>query len=485
MSIAEYRPLACAQLSLSLPLPLPLSLTLPLSFCNPLASPPSHPLPHFLGVVRALSRVSEVRAKRRTRSASRLGGACVDRVAHKPIASDFFAAMAGKTKKRHARTDAPTHAAMREPLLPEGSANDASGFNILTGHIPYGTSTAAQGWAAQNESLDFEPVHSRTNQRHAAKALMQRKFYGYTGNTLVKYLVTIGTGLFTGACAYAITQSSNFILSNRLAMTQTVVEFGGRSEILNLLVAFCTLCSTGMATLVVPGLLVQLWTPQAAGAGVSLVMAYLNGNHIPYLLHWHVMLTKILGTICACASSLPLGPEGPMVQVSAPHGPPSLAPHIRPTIFPQPPSPPPPQAHSDAHAHTHTLPFPSCPFPFPFPFPFSFPYPRADRCGLGLYLHILRVLRSRGGHGGCPLSGGGHPKLRRWWWWGGMLPLPPMAERSETKDLWPRRGRPHQEPPPRAARLRVPPPRHILRADRPTGKGAFLSFPFLSFPHVC
>ena len=59
------------------------------------------------------------------------------------------------------------------------------------------------------------------------------------------------------------------------------------------------------------------WAPQAAGGGVTLVMAYLNGTHVPDLLGWRSLAAKVVGVVCACGSSLAVGPEGPMVHVGA------------------------------------------------------------------------------------------------------------------------------------------------------------------------
>lgn len=49
-------------------------------------------------------------------------------------------------------------------------------------------------------------------------------------------------------------------------------------------------------------ILVQLYAPKAAGAGVSLVMAYLNGNHVPDLLRLRTLVVKVVGTICTCSA---------------------------------------------------------------------------------------------------------------------------------------------------------------------------------------
>jgi chloride channel 7 len=50
---------------------------------------------------------------------------------------------------------------------------------------------------------------------------------------------------------------------------------------------------------------------------VTLVMAYLNGNHIPNLLRFSTLITKIVGTVCSVSSGMPMGPEAPMVHIGA------------------------------------------------------------------------------------------------------------------------------------------------------------------------
>ena len=59
---------------------------------------------------------------------------------------------------------------------------------------------------------------------------------------------------------------------------------------------------------------VQFWAPKAGGGGVTLVMAFLNGNAVPDLLTPRTLAAKYVGVLCGCASGLAIGPEGPMVQ---------------------------------------------------------------------------------------------------------------------------------------------------------------------------
>lgn len=60
----------------------------------------------------------------------------------------------------------------------------------------------------------------------------------------------------------------------------------------------------------------QFWAPAAAAAGVSLVMAYLNGVAIPNLLSVQTLIAKWVGTCCSVGANLALGPEAPMVMGS-------------------------------------------------------------------------------------------------------------------------------------------------------------------------
>ena len=62
---------------------------------------------------------------------------------------------------------------------------------------------------------------------------------------------------------------------------------------------------------------VQWVAPAAAGAGTSLVIAYLNGNAVPDLLSWRSLLVKWAGTICSVSANLTFGPEAPMVHLGA------------------------------------------------------------------------------------------------------------------------------------------------------------------------
>jgi hypothetical protein len=138
----------------------------------------------------------------------------------------------------------------------------------------------------------------------------------YTGHTLAKFVVTLLTGIVTGMFAVGLSRAVHHAFEAKNAFIQTVLDQPGPAAA-RLWTAFGwhALYSSALVALAVA--LVQYWAPQAAGAGVTLVMAYLNGNHVPNLLRLRTLVTKFVGTICSVSAGLPMGPEGPMVHIGA------------------------------------------------------------------------------------------------------------------------------------------------------------------------
>ena len=62
---------------------------------------------------------------------------------------------------------------------------------------------------------------------------------------------------------------------------------------------------------------VAYFAPAAGGSGVPDVMAYLNGIDVPRVFHLRTFVVKFVSTMCAVASGLPVGPEGPMIHLGA------------------------------------------------------------------------------------------------------------------------------------------------------------------------
>ena len=64
---------------------------------------------------------------------------------------------------------------------------------------------------------------------------------------------------------------------------------------------------------IIPAIMVKFYAPAAAGGGVTIIMALLNGNNIPDVLRPRTFITKVIGTILSVSSGLAVGPEGPLI----------------------------------------------------------------------------------------------------------------------------------------------------------------------------
>lgn len=62
---------------------------------------------------------------------------------------------------------------------------------------------------------------------------------------------------------------------------------------------------------------VQNVAPGAASAGVTVVMAFLNGNYIKALYSVKTVVVKAIGTVVGTTVGYSLGPEGPLVYLGA------------------------------------------------------------------------------------------------------------------------------------------------------------------------
>ena len=181
------------------------------------------------------------------------------------------------------------------------------------------------------ESLDYEPVHNdvgrlELRRRRARRGRDTRRFYGYTGLTLAKSSIALVVGVCVGALAFAIDAAvdaafdakRSFILERITAQNADVRDDdaflhdrGRLDKVWALYVCAC------VAFVSVASALCVFWAPQAAGGGVTGVMAFLNGTAVPDLLGFKALVAKVIGVTCAVGSSLAVGPEGPMVHVGA------------------------------------------------------------------------------------------------------------------------------------------------------------------------
>lgn len=167
-----------------------------------------------------------------------------------------------------------------------------------------------------SESLDYEPVQNAVGLRRLKKEKAQQKrhIYGYSGRTFVKFVITIHAGVVIGLIAIAIGWSTASMIEWKNGVIMSLYHKSAGSSFAN---AMFFHIAYSCVLVVFAIVMVQYWAPTAAGAGVSLVMAYLNGNHVPNLFHLKALVAKFIGTVCALSANLFMGPEGPMVHMGA------------------------------------------------------------------------------------------------------------------------------------------------------------------------
>ncbi|EFJ22729.1 hypothetical protein SELMODRAFT_443196 [Selaginella moellendorffii] len=163
------------------------------------------------------------------------------------------------------------------------------------------------------ESLDYDPVFSVVHAK-TTTIKQNRRLYGYTGATLAKWSITICIGVLVGMCvdesnaipqlamisgliAYVIESSQEFLVTEKKSFAQKTVEG-------SLILSFLGFAGFSVLLILISSCLVLFWAPPAAGGGVTLVMAYLNGNDIPDFFKLSTLITKV-------------GQEAPMVHIGA------------------------------------------------------------------------------------------------------------------------------------------------------------------------
>ncbi|GBF97646.1 H(+) Cl(-) exchange transporter [Raphidocelis subcapitata] len=189
------------------------------------------------------------------------------------------------------------------------------------GPTPSAQELLTRVWGTKNaptqrvsESLDYEPVQNAIFYKRMRAAKEKKHLFGYTGHTFAKFIITIATGMLTGVFAVGLSKIVGAAFEWKNEYIQSILDAPGGGRIW---IAFLWHCAYSCCLVSFAVALVQYWAPQSAGAGVTLVMAYLNGNHVPNLLRLRTLVSKFVGTLCSVAAGLPMGPEGPMVHMGA------------------------------------------------------------------------------------------------------------------------------------------------------------------------
>jgi chloride channel 7 len=163
------------------------------------------------------------------------------------------------------------------------------------------------------DSINYLPPNNNVALTRQASLQDERNstIFGITGRTFTALCTTIIAGLLIGITARvmeagidsAVAWRNNTFLSPLLLVSPVM--------------AIAYYLALASSIVVFTAGVVQWLAPGAAGAGVHLVIAVLNGNNIAGLFTPLVYAVKMFGTVTSRMAGLALGPEAPMVHLGA------------------------------------------------------------------------------------------------------------------------------------------------------------------------
>lgn len=174
------------------------------------------------------------------------------------------------------------------------------------------------------ESIDYYPCNnnivldkSRAGRENplSDSGFRRRKIWllGISGTTAISLIINVITGIMIGMTARWMELGVDYGIDTRNHALNSYF----RSESMTLVAPTMYVLCFAVTLTALSAFFVQFFAPGAAGSGVSLVMAILNGNDLAGLFSIAVYIAKLFGTCASRAALLTLGPEAPMVHLGA------------------------------------------------------------------------------------------------------------------------------------------------------------------------
>ena len=202
-------------------------------------------------------------------------------------------------------------------------SNGSDGFagtlvNNRERHNSHSTTTSTAAGRKKKAIWDVTDSLNYSYPTNAVNMVRQRNFaephrrilFGVTGRTLTSLFTTLVSGVLIGITARLMEGGADTAVDLR---NHLLASFWRQAPLQGL----CWFFLFSVSTVLVTSAVVQWIAPGAAGTGVSLVIALLNGNNIAGLLTPAVVVVKLFGTCAARFACLAVGPEAPMVHLGA------------------------------------------------------------------------------------------------------------------------------------------------------------------------
>eukprot|EP00301_Raphidiophrys_heterophryoidea_P006033 c12470_g1_i2.p1 GENE.c12470_g1_i2~~c12470_g1_i2.p1 ORF type:complete len:765 (+),score=173.30 c12470_g1_i2:86-2380(+) len=169
------------------------------------------------------------------------------------------------------------------------------------------------------DSLNHERIinHYYITEQTQNYTKRNRKFFGYTGKTATRWILTLLTGILTALVAKTLMEMIDILSRARTQKLDELQHDAGGTQQLSTFKMFALYSSWNLLLAGTSCLMVLYISPQAAGSGIAEVKAYLNGTYLPKFLSFRAFFVKLIGTVLSVSSGLMVGPEGPLVHLGA------------------------------------------------------------------------------------------------------------------------------------------------------------------------
>ena len=159
---------------------------------------------------------------------------------------------------------------------------------------------------ASHESLDYHTIHNELLRAE----LSSLTDFDYIYDNVQRWCVTMLIGALIGLIGFASHYGIERISELKFGLVESYLRTDWR-------VAYAIYSAFNLGLVLVGTVLIVYFCPAACGSGIPEVKGFLNGTAISKALNIKTFLVKLVAAITAVSSSLPVGPEGPMIHMGA------------------------------------------------------------------------------------------------------------------------------------------------------------------------
>ncbi|XP_071784612.1 chloride channel protein C-like isoform X1 [Asterias amurensis] len=202
-------------------------------------------------------------------------------------------------------TNVSRHADYTEGVHPTDDKNGffAKGRDFESRYVNHQYTEQEKKVLASYESVDYLPPHSHV---YLNWLRQQPKRLDWD-----RWIMMGLIGFSTGFIGFLLHQMISLVSSFKWDYTQEYLTHSGKA------VAWLWAVSISLSLVFFGSAIVVILRPSAAGSGLPELIGFLNGTLVRHIFNVKTLAVKFVSCICAVASGLPVGPEGPMIHMGS------------------------------------------------------------------------------------------------------------------------------------------------------------------------